>query len=221
MERRIQKLRKVVNRSGKEDWRIITDISGNMGVAFAYDSAQDVFAEIAKVSPLHRDLNYDDIEEGEALWPFKGEPLRGSEDIAYNKGDGVGEEGTYYLAVDRPLFHSGTLSRRSPALVRLCPEAVARMSAETAAKLSVADGDGVKISTRIGALSLPVFIDEAYDGASIMVSNIFSGKGVFSLMEYSIDPVLKSPCMDTAIVEIEKTERPVQGDPKNNLRVGT
>ncbi len=219
MERRIQKLRKVISRAGKEDWRIISDVSSNMGVSFSYDSADDVFAEISKVSPLHRDLTYDDIEEGEALWPFKGEPLRGGMEITCNKGDGAAEGGKYFLAVDRPLFHSGTLSRKSSALMRLCPEAVARISSTTAAELSVTDGDSIRISTRIGSLALPVFIDEAYDGSLIMVSNNFRGKGVFSLMEYSIDPVLKSPCVDNVIIEIEKSDRPVRRDPKNDSEV--
>jgi predicted molibdopterin-dependent oxidoreductase YjgC len=219
MERRIQKLRKVISRAGKEDWRIISDVSGNMGVSFPYDSAEDVFAEISKVSPLHRDLTYDDIEEGEALWPFKGEPLRGGMEITCNKGDSAAEGGKYSLAVDRPLFHSGTLSRKSSALMRLCPEAVARISSTTAAELSVTDGDSIRISTRIGSLSLPVFIDEAYDGSLIKVSNNFRGKGVFSLMEYSLDPVLKSPCMDNVIIEIEKSDRHVQRDPKNDSEV--
>jgi NADH-quinone oxidoreductase chain G len=219
MERRIQRLRKAISREGKEDWRIVSDVSSNMGIAFSYSSAEDVFAEIRSVSPLHRDLTYDDIEEGNALWPFKGEPLRGGLEITFEKGNGDSERGTFYLKVDKPLFHSGTLTRRSSALMRICPEAVARISSATAEELSVTNGDSIRISTRIGSLSLPVFIDANYEGSSIMVSNNFEGKGAFSIMECSIDPVLKVPCLDKVIVNIEKSDRPVHNDPGNDSEV--
>ncbi len=216
MERRIQRLRKAVNREGMEDWMIIAEISKNMGAKFNYSEAEDVFKEIARVSPLYRDMTYEEIEKGDAIYPYKGEPLRGvTEEIQVHnppepplsKGGLRGiAAGKLYLRLERPLFHSGTLSRKAPALVNIYPEAVARISLATAKSLSLKAGDIVKVSTKIGSLELPVEIDKKVDSSAIMLSNNFEDKGAFSLMEYTIDPVIKAPCLDGNEAKIEKVK---------------
>ncbi|MBI5639872.1 MAG: NADH-quinone oxidoreductase subunit NuoG [Nitrospirae bacterium] len=208
MERRIQLVKKAVHREGMEDWKILSEISSNMGVRMNYSDAEEIFGEICRVSPLHRDLNYEEIEKGDAIYPYKGEPLRGSTDeIHIEKSAGREERGKLYLRVERPLFHSGTLSRKAPALVNICPEAVARISPATAAALSLKDGDIVRASSKTGALELPVAVDEAIDDSAVMLSNNFQGKGAFSLMEYEIDPVTKAPCLDSNQIILEKVNR--------------
>ncbi len=42
-----------------------------------YTGTKDVMKELAAVSPLHRDLTYEEVEKGNSLWPYHGEPLRG------------------------------------------------------------------------------------------------------------------------------------------------
>jgi len=207
MERRIQRLRKAVNRDGREDWRIISEISKNMGVKLNYSDVEDVFDEICKVSPLHRDLTYEEIEKGNALYPYKGEPLRGvMEEIQIHKGNKISADGKLYLRLERPLFHSGTLSRNAAALVKIYPEAVARISHATAQALSLKEGAIVRVSTKAGSLELPLAIDKELDNSSVMITNNFERKGAFSLMEYSIDPVTKAPCIDGNEVNIEKVK---------------
>ncbi|MBI4710416.1 MAG: molybdopterin-dependent oxidoreductase, partial [Nitrospirae bacterium] len=65
LERRVQLLRKAVNASpGMEDWRIITALSGKMGCKMAYSDAEEIMQEIARVSPLYKDLTYGEIAKG-------------------------------------------------------------------------------------------------------------------------------------------------------------
>ncbi len=207
MERRIQRLRKAVHREGMEDWKIISEISKNMRVKMDYSSAEDVFREISRISPLHRDLTYEDIEKSDAVYPYKGEPLRGMmEDIRVNKGSNIGAGGRLYLRLERPLFHSGSMSRKSPALINIYPEAVARISAKAAKTLSLKDGDIVRISTKAGSVEAPVSIDKDIDDDRVMLSNNFEGKGAFSLMEYTLDPVTKAPGIDNNEVKMEKVK---------------
>jgi len=87
-----------------------------------------VFREIAEVSPLHRNLTYADMQDGHAIYPYKGEPLRDvMEDIQISKGKNISVADKLYLRIERPLFHSGTLSTKAPALVKIYPGAVARL----------------------------------------------------------------------------------------------
>ncbi|MBI4691332.1 MAG: NADH-quinone oxidoreductase subunit NuoG [Nitrospirae bacterium] len=207
MERRIQRLRKAVHREGMEDWRIISEVSKHMGVPLNYSNPEDIFNEVSKVSPLHRDMTYEDIEKGEAVYPYKGEPLRGvSEEIKFQVPSSKFQvsDKKLYLKLERPLFHSGTLSTKAPALVNIYPEAMARISPDTAKSLSLGDGDIVRVSTKIGSLELPVSVDKELDNSSVLLSNNFEGKGAFSLMEYTLDSVTKAPCIDYNEARIEK-----------------
>ncbi len=203
IERRVQRLRKAVNREGMEDWKIISEVSKNMGVKINYSDAEEIFEEISKISPLYRDLTYEEIEEGDAIWPYKGEPLRGAEEIQIYKGNGKVSDGKLYLRLERPLFHSGTLSTKAPALVKIYPEAVVRVSPVTAKSLSLKDGDMVKAYSKVGSLELPLVIDNALDSTAIMLTNNFEGKGAFSLVEYTIDPVTSAPEIEGIVVNIE------------------
>ncbi len=208
MERRIQRLRKAVGREGMEDWRIISEISKNMASKMHYADAEDVFSEISKVSPLHRDLSYGEIGKETAIYPYKGEPLRGvTGEIRAEKSSSVAVAGKLYLRLERPLFHSGTLSRKAQALVNIYAAAVARISPATADRLALNEGDVIKISTVPGSLDLPVAVDKDVDDSVVMLTNNFEGKGAFSLIEYSIDPVTKAPVIDGNVVTVEKVGR--------------
>jgi len=209
MERRMQRLRKVANRAANsecmEDWKIISEVSRNMAVKMNYASAGEILDEISRVSPLHRDLTYEEVEKGGMVYPYKGEPLRGvTGEIKVHKGDEKIGRGKIHLRIDRPLFHSGTLSRKAPALVNIYSEAVVRISPAAAGSLSLKEGDIVRISTRAGSLALPAVVDRTLDGLSVMLSNNFEGKGAFSLIEYTIDPVTQAPVIDGVDVRIEK-----------------
>jgi NADH-quinone oxidoreductase chain G len=219
MERRMQRLRRAVNRESMEDWKIISDVSSNMGIRFNYSDAEKIFGEISRVSPLHRDLSYEEIEKGNILWPYKGEPLRGvMEEIQIHKGNGLTADSKLYLRLERTLFHSGTLSRKAQALKKIYPEAVARISPATAGSLSLKDGDIVRVSTHAGSLDVPLVVDNAIDDSSVMLTNNFEGKGAFSLMEYTVDPVTKAPCIDGNEIRIERSVRQSVSDRTGSSR---
>jgi NADH-quinone oxidoreductase chain G len=208
MERRIQRVRKAVSREGMEDWRIVSEIARNMSSKFHYADAEEVFAEIRKVSPLYRDLTYEEIEKGQSIYPYKGEPLRSTvEEISVDKGTGTVAASRFYLRLERPLFHSGTLSRKAAALVNIYSGALARISPADASSLALKDGDVVRVSTKIGLLELPVAIDGAVDPSVVMLTNNFEGKGAFGLTEYVVDPITGAPAIDGNAVAIEKVER--------------
>jgi predicted molibdopterin-dependent oxidoreductase YjgC len=191
-----------------EDWKIIAEVSRNMGGKFSYADAESVFHEISNVSPLHRNLTYEDLEEGHAIYPYKGEPLRDvMEEIQISKGKDISAGDKLHLRIERPLFHSGTLSTKAPALVKIYSGAVARLSADTAVLLSLSEGDIARISTKTGTLELPVSIDKAVGPSTVMLTNNFEGRGAFSLMAYTLEPVLKTPCLDGIEIQVEKVRK--------------
>jgi predicted molibdopterin-dependent oxidoreductase YjgC len=176
-----------------------------MGYSMDYSKAEEVFHEIAKVSPLYRDLTYEDIEKGENIYPYKGEPLRDvKEDIQVDAAVAAPAAGKLYLKVERPLFHSGTMSTRAASLMNIYPQAVARIGAGTAKVLSLTEGDVVNVRTRVGSLALFIAIEKDGDNSSITISNNFEAKGAFRLADYTLDSVTKAPCIDNVEISIEK-----------------
>ena len=206
LERRIQLQRKAVNSvNGMEDWKIIADISSKMGYKMGYSEVEDIMDEIARVSPLYRDLSYREISKGKCLWPYHGEPLRGEIcEVSAGNGAGVDYNADYYITLDRLLFHSGTVSRKSPALMKICPEPTLKIGSETARKVGVSEGDIVKFSTSTGSFKSPVSIDESIYDNRVLLSNNFEGKGLFSLLKYRLDPVTSAPGIEGCEVKIEK-----------------
>jgi predicted molibdopterin-dependent oxidoreductase YjgC len=96
------------------------------------------------------------------------------------------------------------LSRRAPALVKIYPEAVVRISPDTAKTLSFKEGEVVRVSTKTDSIELPVVIDKALDNFSVMLTNNFEGRGAYRLMGYDIEPVIGTPVLDRNIVAMEK-----------------
>jgi predicted molibdopterin-dependent oxidoreductase YjgC len=206
LERRIQVLRKAVNSShGMEDWRILCEVSSRMGCRMSYSGPKEIMEEIARISPLYRGLTYEEIMKGDSLWPYNGEPLRGElreiPVVSEKKQDYKAE---FYLGVERLLFHSGTLSRKSPALRRISSEPVLKISPHHAKKIGLKDGDIVNISTTQGSLTIRVTIESSLEDDRVMLSNNFEGKGVFSLLNYQIDPITKVPGIEGCEVKIER-----------------
>lgn len=223
LERRIQRVNRGVNRDGREDWRIIADLSGRMGAAMEYASSEAVMSEIARVSPVHRDLHYSDIETGAMQWPYHGEPLRGeasavnaslansaslasSADARQNTGSG-----RFALLVDRPLFQSGTLTRRSKALLKLIPKATVKMNPTDAESLGISGGL-VRVTSDSGSIELEAVLDASVQKGAVKISNHFEGAGVFGLMPLPLlDPVTKAPALEGCLVAVE----PLKGEAKS------
>lgn len=204
LEGRIQRLKKAVKTENcKEDWLIIKEISARFGINMPYLSASDIFEEIKRVSPLHRNLSSEVIDKGKALWPYgasvkEPEPLSIEMKFTSNTKQGIS------LLIEKPLFHSGTLSRKSLALKCIYPEAIAKISPSTSKSLGLKDGDMVKIGTKNGSLSLKVRIDKSIGSNILYISNNFEGKGAYELFEYIIEPITKAPLIVQSELSIQK-----------------
>ncbi len=227
LEHRIQMLRRSVkNRQGKNDWQIIAEISDrmDMGTAMKFSSAADIMAEIVRVSPIHRDLRYPDIEKGTGTMlclTYKDESS-GSEvsgvihgDIIKNstktcdrhKENGEKEkQKKFALLVEHSLFYSGVTSRKASALSRLRPEAVLKMHPEDAAASGIVNGGRVKVSSLSGeeTFDIDTVFDNSVSRGAIKLPGYLEGCGAFSLItNLPVDPVTKAPAFEECRVLVE------------------
>jgi len=191
LERRIQYMPKAIEPShGMDDWRIISEVSKRMGYKMEYSSPTEVMSEVSSISPLHKGLSYRDIKKGDSLWPYNGEPLRGGYiEIKRIPSAPRNLEADLYLCVDKPLFHSGSLSQRSRLLTKIYPEPLLRISERAVKRLGLNDGDNVIISTARGSIEVRVRSDRTIEDRKVYLCNNFEGRGVMSLIGYELDPV--------------------------------
>jgi predicted molibdopterin-dependent oxidoreductase YjgC len=201
LERRMQMLGKAVDGKGMDDWQAIAEVSRMLGFDMYYKDSRDIISEIAKVSPLHKDISYEDMADGECMWPYKGEPLRHGmsiEGIEVSKFEIRKSEigNRVYIGIDNPLFHADSLSRNSVALHSIAFEPYARMNKVLAQELSIADGDYVAITTNSGNIELSAQIDSDLPANIVLIPSNFDGKGVFAVMNWRMNQVIKSPAMD-------------------------
>jgi NADH-quinone oxidoreductase chain G len=208
LERRIQWMGKAVHGKAREDWRILSAVGEGMGLAMPYDSAADVMAEMAKASPLYSGLTYEDIQEGGALWPYRASPKRHTslKDLEparfYPQPPAPGRK-PLSLALEKPLFHSGTLSRNSQALMSIMSAPVLRVGRETAERFSLAEGDMAEVASSTGSITLPVKIDDVPESV-VYLTNTFRDKGAMGLFGYTLEAVTKAPVLESSGVRIRK-----------------
>lgn len=213
LEGRMQHLKKVVDGQGLDDWNILAEISTLLGFEMHYEGPKDVMAEIATVSPLHKGITYEDMDGGQCMWPYKGEPLR--HDIVLSGIDlpdvksllrKTGSDKTF-IGVEKPLFHSGSFSRNSNALNSISSKPFAKIGGRLASSLSLADGDYVTISTSAGSLDLPVMLFADMPENMVLVPNNFEGAGVYKIVSWKMNETIKTPVFDNVEVSLKKIER--------------
>ncbi|MGX5658025.1 molybdopterin dinucleotide binding domain-containing protein, partial [Geodermatophilus nigrescens] len=73
-------------------------------------------------------------------------------------------DGEALLASWRQLLDAGTLQRDEPELAGTARQPVARIGAEAAARLGLADGDPLTVTGATGSVTLPVLVTEMPDG---------------------------------------------------------
>lgn len=208
LERRIQRLGRAVKGQGMDGWRILSAVGRKLNLHVSYESAEDVMAEIAKSSPLHAGFEYEDIDKGLNLWPYKGEA--GSKSLSAGKWQLTepwtpSKRGSLYLMIDRHMFHSGTISRHSEALNSIYPEPYVKISTETARLSGLADGDIATIRSARGTMHLPVKIEKNVPGSAVLLTNYFREKGGLSLAPFNIEPVTKVLSVNGIEVTLGKT----------------
>jgi formate dehydrogenase major subunit/formate dehydrogenase alpha subunit len=180
-ERRVQRVRKAVEAPGeaRPDWRIIVDLANACGAEWSYDSAADVYTEMASLSPKFSGISHDRIDrEGGVQWPCTDPDEPGtvylhSERLSRGKGlfKAVGyrppeelpnDEYPLILSTGRTLFHynAATQTRRTEGLMMKQPEAFISIHPSDADARGIDHNDKVEVSSARGAVEVRAYISD-------------------------------------------------------------
>jgi formate dehydrogenase major subunit len=182
-ERRVQRVRAALEPppGARDDIAIICDLANRLECDWGQPSAEAIWDEVRRLSPMHGGMSYARLEAmGGIQWPCPDESHPGTEFLhARLWADPVGgplapfsvvgpeppidelsDEFPLRLTTGRRLdsFNTGVQSGGYTSPLRT-PEALL-ISAPDAARLGIADGERVRISSRRGSIQAPVRFDQ-------------------------------------------------------------
>ena len=205
VERRVQRAPRAFRpeRESRPDWEILVDLARRWPVREAgeskrkargkrrrrspqarwqYTSSQEVLAEIARVVPQYEGLTWDKLGEEGVQWPL--DRVNGPRKFALvpPRIQAAEPERPFYLVAERFLFdHTPMLRTTEPMRGVLEPETV-HMHPEDVERLSLKEGQMVHLSSKHGAVSLPVAVDPRVFPGTVVISYSLPGNPAETLM---------------------------------------
>jgi len=223
-ERRVQPMHRVLSPKGeiRDDWWITTQIANRMGANWSYGKAEDIFAEIRKVTPSYAGITYDRIEKELIQWPCPTEEHPGTQFLhkdRFSRGLGlmtaidytppaeeVDREYPLILTTGRLLehFHTGTMTRNSKVLDEIIPEGFVELNPYDAENYNIADGEIVSISSRRGSIRIKAKVTEKTKPNVIFIPFHFFEAAANKLTIDALDPTCKIPEYKVCSCRLEK-----------------
>ncbi len=223
-ERRIQRVRKVVNPhpDTREDWGIIGLVAQRMGYNnLTYSTVWDILEEINEVSPIYKGITPERVDLM-LQWPCPSFDHPGTPYLhkgTFSRGKGLftpvdfippaelpDKEYPLILSTGRILFHyhTGTMSRRTLALNEFVNEGYVEISPEDAHLLGIEDNEMVKVSTRRGEIQIKANVSDRVFPGSVFIPFHFSEAPANRLTNDALDPKAKIPELKVAACKVAK-----------------
>jgi predicted molibdopterin-dependent oxidoreductase YjgC len=206
----------------RDDWWITTQIANRMGANWSYRKAEDIFAEIRKVTPSYAGITYARIEKELIQWPCPTEEHPGTQFLhkdRFSRGLGlmtaidytppaeeVDREYPLILTTGRLLehFHTGTMTRNSKVLDEIIPEGFVELNPYDAENYNIADGEVVSISSRRGSIRIKAKVTEKTKPNVIFIPFHFFEAAANKLTIDALDPTCKIPEYKVCSCRLEK-----------------
>jgi formate dehydrogenase major subunit len=227
-ERRVQRWRKAQDPPGeaKPDWQILCELGSRMGYPeqFAFNSPEEVFNEVAAVTPSYHGISYGRLDPDGLHWPcpteeHPGTPILHREKFAMPDGLGVfspiewkppaevpDAEYPYVLTTGRTLWqwHTGTMTRRSWSLEKEAPTGWIEINTEDAKELGIEDEEIIRASTRRGSIDIPARVTPEIIRGVMFVPFHYKECAANLLTHNALDPIAKIPEYKACAVKVEK-----------------
>ena len=178
-ERRIQLVRKVMEpANGMEDWEVTQALANAMGLGWTYAHPAEIMAEVARLTPSFAGVSHERLDrEGSLQWPVNeahpdGSPIMHVDGFVRGKGHFVitdyvptdektGPRFPLLLTTGRILsqYNVGAQTRRTGNVV-WHDEDVLEIHPTDAENRGLADGDWVRLASRVGETTLRAVVTD-------------------------------------------------------------
>jgi formate dehydrogenase major subunit len=198
----------------KLDWWITQEIARRIGLSWNYQGPDEIYTEMASLMPALDNISWERVLHESAVTYPSDAPDKPGRDVVFDKGfprpGGFGklvaakltppdetpdDEYPFILTTGRQLehWHTGAMTRRATVLDALEPGAVASLSRGTFAKLGIAPGDMVRVTTRRGVVELASRQDDAIPDGVVFIPFAFMEAAANLLTNPALDPFGKIP----------------------------
>jgi formate dehydrogenase alpha subunit len=246
-DRRVQRVRKALEPRGQSrpDWEIICDLAeriekklGRPQTAFwAYKNPSEVLEEMGRVVPEYAGVKYRRIENQGLQTPVwdddhPGTPYLFAESFPSGKGkfhpldyvpavEMPDDEYPFILTTGRLLehWHGGTLTRHSK-LDELYPEARIEISPADAARLTIEDGQTVRVSSRRGSIVLRAWVTQRTTLGVVFIPMHFAEAAANLLTLDTLDPLAKIPEYKACAVRVVPATKEQLARPEGKVKRG-
>jgi len=225
-ERRVQRVRKAVEPPGeaKPDWQIFCELSHRMGYDMPYEKPEDIFKEISLLIPQYAGISYERIDKVGLQWPVPNADHPGTPVLhigKFTKGLGLFIPEDYTPPVEMPdadypmilttiretaQYNFGSMTRKTPEIEVLCPEALAEINPQDAAFLGINDLDTIEVSSRRGTVQLRARLTDRSQLGTIAIPYHFAEVPVNNLTLNSLDRLSRSPQYKICAIKVSKIE---------------
>ncbi|MFC6988888.1 formate dehydrogenase subunit alpha [Haloplanus sp. GCM10025708] len=234
-DRRVQRMRKATEVPGntRGDLEIVSDLGTRLfGEGFDFDGPEDVFEELRETAPIYRGLTYDRIGLEGVHWPCYEEGDEGDPFLyedSFDTDNGLGKirgvrhqppaevedsEYPFVLTTGRleEHYNTGTMSTRSPTLVRKTPTNFVDINPEDAERLGIEDGEEIQLRSRRGEIEIEARVTDDIRPGILWSTDHFPEAPINELTNDALDPVAKIPEYKAAAAQISVDVEPATGD---------
>ena len=224
-ERRVNLVRKIKRAPGlaMPGWWIAKEIARRMGREWASNSAQEIWDnEVSRLGPAYAGIKYARLENDGLQWPCTTPEHPGTKFLhkggKFARGQGLfkGIEWTppaevedaeypFVLSTGRRLYHYHTRTQTGRAgLDQMLSEETADISHADAARLEIAEGEYIMVSSRRGSVRVKARITDQIPQGLVWMAFHFRESNANWLTNNVFDPISKTAEYKACAVKIEK-----------------
>jgi formate dehydrogenase major subunit len=224
--RQVQIARPVINPPGeaRQDWTLIQALAQRIGLDWNYTDVGQVFTEMAEVMPSLKNITWERLLREDAVtYPCDAPDKPGNEIIfvsSFPTKSGRAKivpadllppdelpdtEYPFVLTTGRLLehWHTGSMTRRAANLDALEPEAIAGLNPREMARLGIAPGGLVRVSTRRGEVVIKARADRDVAEGMVFIPFCFAEAAANLLTNPQLDPMGKIPEFKFCAAKVE------------------
>lgn len=227
-ERRVQRVRKAVELEGEMrlDTDIFIDLMNRMGYPQPYLTAEEIMDEIASVTPIFGGISHRKLDRnGSIQWPCPDKRHPGTPILHVGKfSRGLGwfypaeyvpsaelpdEEYPFILMTGRVLYHYNTraMTGKTPGLMEREGHSFIEMNTEDAARLGIANGEKVRVSSRRGSIISTARVGEKVSPKETWMPFHFPDGNANVLTNAALDKYARIPEYKVCAIKVEKLEQ--------------
>ncbi len=222
-ERRVQRVRKAIEPlPGQANWETICQMSTRLGYPMSYDHPEEIWDEMAALSPSMTGINYARIDKVGIHWPCPSSDHPGTACLhqgVFSRGRGLfqpsehippGEvpdaEYPFLLSTGRILYHYNVTTPYSMGISSVWDREKAEVNPLDAEKLGIKTGSKIKVTSRRGVVTTEVTVTDRVMPGIIWMSFHHTATPTNELTSHHLDPITGTGEYKVCAVKLEKIE---------------